>query len=70
VSVEAVARGRNAVLARLADAVRPRLGAGRESPDPELTARCGGAAAAHGPLRRRGCCSRPAAAARLLLTDP
>ena len=48
-----VARGREAVLARLAEAVR---GAGRESPDPELTARMLSATADE--------------AARLLLTDP
>jgi AcrR family transcriptional regulator len=51
-----VAKGRAAVLARLAEAVRPGLGAGRESPDPELTARTLSAAADE--------------AARLLLTDP
>jgi AcrR family transcriptional regulator len=53
---EHVARGRAAVLARLAEAVRPGLGAGRESPDPELTARMLSATADE--------------AARLLLTDP
>ena len=36
---EQVARGRAEVIAQLARAVRPGLGAGRESPDPELTAR-------------------------------
>jgi AcrR family transcriptional regulator len=51
-----VARGREAVLAALAQAVRPGLGAGRETPDPELTARMLSAVADE--------------AARLLLTDP
>jgi AcrR family transcriptional regulator len=51
-----VAKGREAVLAVLAQAVRPGLGAGRESPDPELTARTLSAVADE--------------AARLLLTDP
>jgi AcrR family transcriptional regulator len=51
-----VARGREAVLAALADAVRPGLGAGRETPDPELTAHMLSATADE--------------AARLLLTDP
>jgi AcrR family transcriptional regulator len=51
-----VASGREAVLAALAEAVRPGLGAGRESPDPELTARMLSATADE--------------AARLLLTDP
>jgi AcrR family transcriptional regulator len=51
-----VARGREAVLAVLAQAVQPGLGAGRESPDPELTARMLSATADE--------------AARLLLTDP
>jgi AcrR family transcriptional regulator len=36
---EQIARGRAAVLALLAEAVRPGLGPGRETPDPELTAR-------------------------------
>jgi AcrR family transcriptional regulator len=51
-----VATGRAAVLARLAEAIRPGLGAGRESPDPELTARMLSATADE--------------AARMLLTDP
>ena len=51
-----VTKGREAVLAVLAQAVRPGLGAGRESPDPELTARMLSATADE--------------AARLLLTDP
>jgi AcrR family transcriptional regulator len=51
-----VAKGREAVLAVLAQAVQPGLGAGRESPDPELTARMLSATADE--------------AARLLLTDP
>jgi AcrR family transcriptional regulator len=51
-----VARDREAVLAALAQAVRPGLGAGRETPDPELTARMLSAVADE--------------AARLLLTDP
>jgi AcrR family transcriptional regulator len=51
-----VAKGREAVLAVLAQAVEPGLGAGRESPDPELTARMLSATADE--------------AARLLLTDP
>jgi AcrR family transcriptional regulator len=51
-----VASGREAVLAVLAQAVQPGLGAGRESPDPELTARMLSATADE--------------AARLLLTDP
>ena len=48
--------GRDAVLAQLAVAARPGLGPGRESPDPELTARMLSAVADEG--------------ARLLLTDP
>jgi AcrR family transcriptional regulator len=51
-----VAKGREAVLAVLAQAVQPGLGVGRESPDPELTARMLSATADE--------------AARLLLTDP
>jgi AcrR family transcriptional regulator len=54
-----VARGREAVLAALAEAVRPGFGPprpGRETPDPELTARMLSAVADE--------------AARLLLTDP
>jgi AcrR family transcriptional regulator len=35
---EAIARGRAAIVAQLAEAVRPGLGQGRPSPDPELTA--------------------------------
>jgi AcrR family transcriptional regulator len=35
---EHIARGRAAVVAQLAEAVRPGLGQGRPSPDPELTA--------------------------------
>ncbi|TMK64216.1 MAG: TetR/AcrR family transcriptional regulator [Actinobacteria bacterium] len=35
---EQIARGRGAVLAQLAEAIRPGFGSGRESPDPELTA--------------------------------
>jgi AcrR family transcriptional regulator len=51
-----IAEGRAAVVARLAQAISPGLGAGRESPDPELTARTLSALADE--------------AARLLLTDP
>jgi AcrR family transcriptional regulator len=51
-----IAEGRTAVLAQLAEAARPGLGPGRESPDPELTARMLSAVADEG--------------ARLLLTDP
>jgi AcrR family transcriptional regulator len=51
-----IAQGRAAVVAQLAQAMRPGLGAGRESPDPELTARTLSALADE--------------AARLLLTDP
>lgn len=36
---EHIAAGRTAVVAQLATAVRPGLGPGRETPDPELTAR-------------------------------
>lgn len=36
---ERIASGRAAVVAQLAQALRPGLGSGRESPDPELTAR-------------------------------
>lgn len=53
---ERIARGRAAVLAELAHAVRPGLVPGRGSPDPELTARALSAIADE--------------AARLLLTDP
>jgi AcrR family transcriptional regulator len=49
-------RGRGAVVARLAAAVRPGLGSGGPSPDPELTARMLSAIADE--------------CARLLLTDP
>jgi AcrR family transcriptional regulator len=51
-----IASGRTAVVAQLAEAARPGLGPGRESPDPELTARMLSAVADEG--------------ARLLLTDP
>ena len=51
-----IASGRAAVVAALAAAVRPGLGAGVESPDPELTARALSAVSDEG--------------ARLLLTDP
>jgi AcrR family transcriptional regulator len=53
---ERIAAGRAAVLAQLAEAVRPGFGGGRESPDPELTARMLSSFADEG--------------ARLLLTDP
>jgi AcrR family transcriptional regulator len=53
---EHIERGRAAVLAQLARAARPGLVPGRESPDPELTARMLSAFADE--------------AARLLLTDP
>src|SRR3954467_6871438 len=53
---EQIRRGREAGGAQLARAVRPGLGPGRESPDPELTARMLSAGADE--------------AARLLLTDP
>ena len=53
---EHIARGRTAVLNQLAEAVEPGLGPGRESPDPELTARMLSAAADE--------------AVRLVLTDP
>jgi AcrR family transcriptional regulator len=36
---DAIAQGRTAVIGLLAEAVRPGMGPGRESPDPELTAR-------------------------------
>jgi len=49
-------RGRGAVVAQLAEAVRPGLGSGGPSPDPELTARTLSAIADE--------------SARLLLTDP
>ena len=51
-----IAQGRAAVVDQLAQAISPGLGAGRESPDPELTARTLSALADE--------------AARLLLTDP
>jgi AcrR family transcriptional regulator len=51
-----IAQGRAAVVEQLARAMSPGLGAGRESPDPELTARTLSALADE--------------AARLLLTDP
>jgi AcrR family transcriptional regulator len=51
-----IARGRNAVVAQLAEAVRPGFAPGRESPDPELTARMLSAHADE--------------FARLMLTDP
>ena len=51
-----LARGRAAVLAQLAEAVRPGLGRGGPSPDPELTARTLSAIADE--------------SARLLLTEP
>lgn len=53
---ERIAAGRTAVLAQLAETVRPGFGGGRESPDPELTARM--------------LSSFSDEAARLLLTDP
>lgn len=53
---EQIARGRAAVIALLAEAVRPGMGPGRESPDPELTARMLSVLADEGAL--------------LLLTDP
>jgi AcrR family transcriptional regulator len=53
---ERIAQGRDAVVAALADAVRPGLGPGGESPDPALTARMLSAVADE--------------AARLMLTDP
>jgi AcrR family transcriptional regulator len=51
-----IAQGRAAVVAQLSEAMRPGIGPGRESPDPELTARTLSALADE--------------AARLLLTDP
>lgn len=51
-----IAQGRAAVVEQLARAIRPGLGVGRESPDPELTARTLSALADE--------------SARLLLTDP
>jgi AcrR family transcriptional regulator len=51
-----IAQGRAAVVLQLAQAMRPGLGVGRESPDPELTARTLSALADE--------------SARLLLTDP
>lgn len=53
---ERISLGRAAVVAQLAEAVRPGLAPGRESPDPELTARTLSAFSDE--------------AARLLLTDP
>lgn len=53
---ERIASGRSAIVAQLASNVRPGLGPGRESPDPELTARMLTAFSDEG--------------ARLLLTDP
>ena len=53
---EQIARGRDAVVAHLAEAVRPGLAPGREPPDPELAARSLSALADE--------------AARMLLTDP
>jgi AcrR family transcriptional regulator len=53
---EGIARGRQAVLDQLAQAVRPGAGIGLPSPDPELTARMLSAVADEG--------------ARLMLTDP
>ena len=53
---EHIAAGRTAVLGRLAEAVAPGLDPGRESPDPELTARMLSTVADE--------------AARLVLTDP
>lgn len=53
---EHIARGRDAMVAQLAEAVRPGLVPGREPPDPELTARMLSTIADEG--------------VRLLLTDP
>ena len=53
---EHIRRGRSAVVAQLAEAVGPGLAPGRESPDPELTARTLSALSDE--------------SARLLLTDP
>jgi AcrR family transcriptional regulator len=53
---DAIARGRAAVVAQLAEVVSPGFGAGRESPDPELTAIMMSTLSDEG--------------ARLLLTDP
>jgi AcrR family transcriptional regulator len=53
---EHITRGRDAVVAALAEVVRPGLGPGSQSPDPALTARTLSAVADE--------------AARLLLTDP
>jgi AcrR family transcriptional regulator len=53
---EHIARGRDAMVAQLAEAVRPGLLPGREPPDPELTARMLSTIADEG--------------VRLLLTDP
>ena len=53
---ERITAGRDAVVATLAEVVRPGLGPGTESPDPQLTARTLSAVADE--------------AARLLLTDP
>ena len=53
---ERITAGRDAIVAALAEVVRPGLGPGAESPDPQLTARTLSAVADE--------------AARLLLTDP
>jgi AcrR family transcriptional regulator len=53
---ERISDGRDAIVAALAEVVRPGLGPGAESPDPELTARTLSAVSDE--------------AARLLLTDP
>jgi AcrR family transcriptional regulator len=53
---ERIAAGRSAIVAQLAQNVRPGFGPGRESPDPELTARMLTAFSDEG--------------ARLILTDP
>ena len=53
---ERIAEGRSAVISLLAEAVRPGFGPGRESPDPELTARMLSVLADEG--------------VRLVLTDP
>ncbi|MFI5122047.1 MAG: TetR/AcrR family transcriptional regulator [Vicinamibacteria bacterium] len=53
---ERISAGRDAIVAALAEVVRPGLGPGAESPDPELTARTLSAVSDE--------------AARLLLTDP
>ena len=53
---ERIAKGRQAIVSQLAGNVRPGLGPGRESPDPQLTAHMLSAVSDEG--------------ARLLLTDP